>query len=241
MKHSTLPILTLLAAVLMCCGCNPVSSEMPDSVFKDDLSVDLDSLDPNAYVSYVWMTIDGYSLELSIEDALHMGMTADQYKLLSSQVRRLNRDFKEYLSTLPDDESTLLFFPHERVKALPDRRLILAETPLLESVVVPRPPLTLPLGGFEATTSINGGPSHGSAIMPEETRIVSCSAYTQCLFGFFSGVINAGGRHQNYNGSGINPASGQIAPGQVPGGCEGTIGSTGCQATLKVYFLKGQD
>ena len=54
-------------------------------------------------------------------------------------------------------------------------------------------------------------------------------------------MINAGGRHQNYNGSGINPASGQIDPGLVPSECEGTIGSTGCQATLNVYFLKGQD
>lgn len=60
-------------------------------------------------------------------------------------------------------------------------------------------------------------------------------------FGFFSGVIDAGGCRQRYNGSGIKPASGQIAPGLVPGGSEGTIASTGCQATLKVYFLKGQD
>lgn len=51
----------------------------------------------------------------------------------------------------------------------------------------------------------------------------------------------AGGRHQSYNGSGVKPASGQIDPGLVPSECEGTIGSTGCQATLKVYFLKGQD
>lgn len=188
--------------------------------------------------SHIYMTDEGYSLELNDKDALLNGIELTTLTDARNKVSEANKFLFDYLNSISANDSIYLLIPQSHIKGLPDKRLIPCTEDSTTTVRTSAHPKVdyVCKGGFRVTTTINGSPARGSGPMPPGTTEIRFSAGTTCLGGGYGGVIIASGVTKRFAGGFFNPTSGSFSPGMDEGNCSATIYSTGCDAFVSVCF-----
>ena len=235
MSRKLLWSVSLLLVTQLLSGCK--------SLVTEDLSpFPIGQEEQNLFVtSHIYMTDEGYSLELNDKDALQNGIEPATLEDARNKVSEANKFLFDYLNSISANDSIYLLIPQSHIKGLPDKRLIPYtedSTTKVRSSAHPEVDYVCK-GGFRVTT--NGSPSRGSGSLPPGTTEIRYATGTTCLGGGYGGVIVASGVTKRFVGGFFNPTSGSFSPGMDEGTCSATIYSTGCDAFVSVCFWVPED